>query len=152
METLHWGIRPAAAPEQSTQHSEEPSPTANQRHSTRNPGAGGRAQAKVHGLNLRRSSLPWVGPVGRSPLRDLHVCFPRTCRCQAAPGARTTQRRPPKPGTPLGATGKSQALGRSTHISHLLEKARFCPDRAQGRSRPPALYRSRPRARGRGAA
>ena len=35
--------------------------------------SGGRAQAKVHGLNLRRSSLPWVGPVGRSPLRDFHA-------------------------------------------------------------------------------
>ena len=30
-------------------------------------------EAKVHGLNLRRSSLPWVGPAGRSPLRDFHA-------------------------------------------------------------------------------
>ena len=35
--------------------------------------SGGRAQAKVHGLNLRRSDLPCVGPAGRSPLRDFHA-------------------------------------------------------------------------------
>ena len=51
-----------------------------------------------------------------------------------------------KPGTPLAATGNLRRLGDQpiqVCISHLLEKARFCPDRAQGRSRPPALYRSR---------
>ena len=51
-----------------------------------------------------------------------------------------------KPGTPLAATGNLRPLGDQpiqVCISHLLEKARFCPDRAQGRSRPPALYRSR---------
>ena len=51
-----------------------------------------------------------------------------------------------KPGAPLGATGNLRPLGDQpiqVCISHLLEKARFCPDRAQGRSRPPALYRSR---------
>ena len=57
-----------------------------------------------------------------------------------------TRERRGKPGPPLAATGNLRPLGDQpiqVCISHLLEKARFCPDRAQGRSRPPALYRSR---------
>ena len=53
--------------------------------------SGGRAQAKVHGLNLRRSDLPCVGPAGRSPLRDFHAFLEVRERTEvAALGDQTT--------------------------------------------------------------
>ena len=57
----------------------------------RRPASGGRAQAKVHGLNLRRSDLPCVGPAGRSPLRDFHAFLEVRERTEvAALGDQTT--------------------------------------------------------------
>ena len=51
-----------------------------------------------------------------------------------------------KPGAPFGATGNLRTFGAHPYkfVSPIYWKsARFCPDRAERRSRPPALYRSR---------